>query len=191
MKGLNNMFVTFDAESGKILSCSVNESLNSLAIDKQLGEKFIMGIESMFSYKIEYVDGTYKLCKRNVVQKENLIVQNKKNTIINQGVYKIPNKTNDHQGILIRILEQQKKIEFLIDENFKNTLKITVTDTNQRIHNFYSCKKHDATQLDRIFEINLYELAMKKILSFDYTPKDEVDIYCKKVFDYSLERIYE
>ena len=103
------MFVTFDAESGKILSCSVNESLNSLAIDNQLGEKFIMGIESMFSYKIEYVDGTYKLCKRNVVQKENLIVQNKKNTIINQGVYKIPNKTNDHQGILIRILEQQKK----------------------------------------------------------------------------------
>jgi hypothetical protein len=191
LKGLDKMFVTFDSESGKILSCSVNESPNSLPIDNQLGEKFIMGIESMFNYKIQYMQGIYKLSKRDVVQKENLIVQNKTNTIINQGVYKIPNKTNNHKGILIKILEKQKKIEFVIDENFKNTLKITVTDTNQRIHNFYSCKKNDATQLDRIFEINLYELATKKMLSFDYTPNDEVDIYCKKVFDYSLERIYE
>jgi hypothetical protein len=191
LKGLDKMFVTFDSESGKILSCSVNELPNSLPIDNQLGEKFIMGIESMFNYKIQYMQGIYKLSKRDVVQKENLIVQNKTNTIINQGVYKIPNKTNNHKGILIKILEKQKKIEFVIDENFKNTLKITVTDTNQRIHNFYSCKKNDATQLDRIFEINLYELATKKMLSFDYTPNDEVDIYCKKVFDYSLERIYE
>lgn len=185
------MFVTFDLESGKILSCSVSESHNSVPIDNQLGEKFIMGLESMFNYKIEYVQGIYKLCKRGVVQKEGLIVQNSTNNIVNKNVYKIPNKTKDHKGILIRILKKQKKIEFIIDENFKNTLKVTVSDTNQRMHNFYSCKKNDATQLDQIFEVNLYELTIKKTISFDYTPRDEVDIYCKKVFDYSLERIYE
>jgi DNA mismatch repair ATPase MutS len=59
------------------------------------------------------------------------------------------------------------------------------------MHSFYSCKKHDATQLDQVFEINLYDLAEQKHISMNYNPLYEVDIYCKKVFDYSLERIYE
>ena len=191
MKESNNMYVTFNPESGKILGCSVQKSLNAIAIDVALGEKFIMGIESMSNYIVQYSEGVYKFRKHGVVDKANSLTKNNIDPIINKDVYRVPIKSPNHTGILIRIFEKQGKIEFSVDEDFKNTLKTIVSEQNQRIHNFYSCKKHDATQLDRIFEINLYELAMKKILSFDYTPKDEVDIYCKKVFDYSLERIYE
>jgi len=103
----------------------------------------------------------------------------------------MPIKSPNHTGILIRIFEKQGKIEFSVDEDFKNTLKTIVSEQNQRIHNFYSCKKYDATQLDRVFEINLFDLINQNSINIDYQPMHEVDIYCKKIFDYSLEKVYE
>ena len=75
MKESNNMYVTFDPESGKILGCSVQKSLNAIAIDVALGEKFIMGIESMSNYIVQYSEGVYKFRKHGVVDKANSLTK--------------------------------------------------------------------------------------------------------------------
>jgi len=191
MKESNKMYVTFELDSGKILGCSVNKSPNSFAIDVALGEKFIMGTESMGNYIVQYNQGTYQLQKNGVLNHVSGTNQNTIQNIVNKDIYRIPDKSDNHKGILIRLLNKQHKIEFIVDETFINTLNLVVSNKNQMMHSFYSCKKHDATQLDQVFEINLYDLAEQKHISMNYNPLYEVDIYCKKVFDYSLERIYE
>lgn len=191
MKASNNMYVTFELDSGKILGCSVNKSSNSFAIDASLGEKFIMGTESMGNYIVQYHQGSYQLQKKGVLNPVSNTKQNTNQNIVNKDIYRIPDYCDNHKGILIRLLNKQHKIQFVVNEDFTSTLDLVVSNKNQMLHSFYSCKKHDATQLDRIFDINLYELAEQKHISMHYNPLQEVDIYCKKVFDYSLERIYE
>lgn len=185
------MYVTFNIESGKILGCAVQKTDNSFPIDVVLGEKFIMGTESMGNYVIKYRDGGYKLCKHGVLENVKETNKIKTKTIINKDIYKVPIKNENHFGILIRLLLAQGKIQFIIDKNFEDTLKLIVSEHNQKIHTFYSCRGNDVALLDKTFEINLYDLMIQKIISIDYAPTYAVNIYCKKIFDYSLERIYE
>lgn len=187
----NHMYVTFDPESGKILGCSSSQTNNSLAIDTALGEKFIMGTESTSKYKMMYYDGQYQIQKNGVLTSVENVIHSKKTEIINQNVYKIPNKINNHSGIQIILHMNQNKIEFTADKTFKKTLESIVSKENHRNHKFYCCKPNDATQLIKILDLNLYELLTQDSVQIDVNAETNIDIYCRKIFDYSVERIYE
>lgn len=190
-QSINHMYVTFDPESGKILGCSGSQTNNSLAIDTALGEKFIMGTESIHKYKVKYHNGQYQIQKDGVLNPVENVIHSKKNEIINQNVYKIPNKIKNHSGIQIKLYMNQHKIEFTADETFKKTLETIVSKENHRNHKFYCCKINDATQLIETLDLNLYELLTQDSVQVNVNAKTNMDIYCRKIFDYSIERIYE
>ncbi len=187
----NHMYVTFDPESGKILGCSSSQTVSSLAIDTTLGEKFIMGTESIHKYKVMYHNGQYHIQKDGVLNPVENVVHSKKTETINQNVYKIPNKITNHSGIQIKLYLNQKKIKFTADETFKKTLKTIVSKENHRNHKFYCCKPNDATQLIQTLDLNLYELFTQDSVQININATTHIDIYCRKIFDYSLERIHE
>lgn len=184
------MYVTFNPESGKILGCSGSQTNNSLAIDIALGEKFIMGTESIHKYKAVYYNGQYQIQKDGVLNQVDNVINSKKTEIINQNVYKIPNKIKNHSGIQIKLQLNQNKIEFIADKTFKKTLETIVSKENHRIHKFYCCKTNDATQLIQQLDIDLYELLTKDSVQIKISAEKDMDIYCRKIFDYSVERIY-
>ena len=185
------MYVTFDLESGKILGCSSNQTNSCLAIDTALGEKFIMGTESIHKYKVIYHNGQYQMHKDGVVNPVDHVIHSKNTEIINQNVYKISNKINNHSGIQIKLHLNKKKIEFMADQTFKKTLESIVSKENHRTHKFYCCKPNDATQLIQTLDLNLYELLTQDSVYINVIATTHMDIYCRKIFDYSLERIYE
>ena len=190
-QSINHMYVTFDPESGKILGCSGSQTNNSLAIDIALGEKFIMGTESIHKYKVKYHNGQYQIQKDGVLNPVENVIHSKKTEIINQNVYKIPNKIKNHSGIQIKLYINQHKIEFFADKTFKKTLETIVSKENHRNHKFYCCKINDATQLIETLDLNLYELLTQDSVQVNVNAKTNMDIYCRKIFDYSIERIYE
>lgn len=189
-QSINHMYVTFDPESGKILGCSGSQTNNSLAIDTALGEKFIMGTESIHKYKVKYHNGRYQIQKDGVLNPVENVIHSKKTEIINQNVYKIPNKIKNHSGIQIKLYINQHKIEFFADKTFKKTLETIVSKENHRNHKFYCCKINDATQLIETLDLNLYELLTQDSVQVNVNAKTNMDIYCRKIFDYSIERIY-
>ena len=184
------MYVTFDPESGKILGCSSSQTNNNLAIDTALGEKFIMGAESIHKYKVIYHNGQYQIQKHGVLNPVENVIHSKKTEIINQNVYKIPNKIKNHSGIQIKLHLNQNKIEFTADKTFKKTLESIVSKENHRNHKFYCCKLNDATQLIETLDLNLYELLTQDSVQINMNVKTNMDIYCRKIFDYSIERIH-
>lgn len=186
----NYMYATFDPESGKILGCSGSQTNNSLAIDTALGEKFIMGTESIHKYKVIYHNGQYQIQKHGVLNPVENVIHSKKTEIINQNVYKIPNKIKNHSGIQIKLHLNQNKIEFIADKIFKKTLETIVSKENHRTHKFYCCELNDATQLIQTLDLNLYELLTQDSVQINMNAKTNMDIYCRKIFDYSIERIY-
>jgi hypothetical protein len=185
----NHMYVTFDPESGKILGCSGSQTNNSLAIDTALGEKFIMGTESIHKYKVIYLNGQYQMHKDGVLNTVENVIHSKNTEIINQNVYKIPDKINNHSGIQIKLYLNQNKIEFTADQTFKKTLESIVSKENHRKHKFYCCQPNDATQLIQTLDLNLYELLTQNSVQINVNAT-HIDIYCRKIFDYSVERIY-
>ena len=189
-QSINHMYVTFDPESGKILGCSGSQTNNSLAIDTALGEKFIMGTESIHKYKVIYHKGQYQIQKDGVLNPVEHVINSKKSAIVNQNVYKIPNKIENHSGIQIKLHLNQNKIEFIADKTFKKTLENIVSKENHRTHKFYCCESNDATQLIETLDLNLYELLTQDSVQINVDAKNNMDIYCRKIFDYSIERIY-
>jgi len=186
----NHMYVTFDPESGKILGCSGSQNNNSLAIDTALGEKFIMGTESIHKYKVIYLNGQYQIQKDGVLNSVENVIHSKKTETINHNVYKIPNKIKNHSGIQIKLHLNQNKVEFTADKTFKKTLETIVSKENHRNHKFYCCKSNDATQLIKILDLNLYELLTQDSVQINVNAETNMDIYCRKTFDYSIERIH-
>ena len=191
MKDTNKMYVTFDPESGKILGCSGSQNNNSLAIDTALGEKFIMGTESIHKYKVIYHNGQYQVQKDGVLNPVENVIDFKKTEIINQNVYKIPNKINNYSAIQIKLHLDQNKIEFRASQTFKKTLESIVSKENHRNHKFYCCKSIDATQLIQTLNLNLYELLTQDRVQINVNATTIMDIYCRKIFYYSFERTYE
>jgi hypothetical protein len=189
-QSINPMYVTFDLESGKILGCSSSKTSNSLAIDAALGEKFVMGMESMHKYKVLYRNGRYTMQKDGWPNPVENVINSKKIDIINENVYKIPNKIENHSGVQIKFYMNQNKIEFTADEIFKKTLESIVSREKQLIHKFYCCELNDATQLIDTLDLNLYELLTQDRVQIKMNVKTNMDIYCRKIFDYSIERIY-
>ena len=186
----NYMYVTFDPDSGKISSCSASQTNNSLAIDTALGEKFIMGTESIHKYKVIYHNGQYQMQKNGVVNSVDHVIHSKNTEIINKNVYKIPYKINNHSGIQIKLHLNQNEIEFTADQTFKKTLENIVSKENHRNHKFYCCQPNDATQLIEILNLNLYELLTQDSIKIHVNTTTNIDIYCRKIFDYSIERIH-
>jgi hypothetical protein len=114
----------------------------------------------------------------------------KKTEIINHNVYKIPNKIKNHSGIQIKLYLNQNKVEFTADKTFKKTLETIVSKENHRNHKFYCCKSNDATQLIETLDLNLYELLTQDSVQINVNAEANMDIYCRKIFDYSIERIH-
>jgi len=191
MNQSTNMYVKFDPNTGKILSCGSTKNDSCLQIDTALGEKFIMGLESFHKYKVIYHNGEYRIQKEGVLNTVNNVTKKEKTKIINSNVYKIPKKTNNHNGIQIKLYQNQGMIEFIADNVFKKTLETIVSKENNRTHKFYCCKSNDATQLIQTLDLNLYELFTQDNVKINIDLKNNMDIYCRKIFDYSIERIYE
>ena len=73
---------------------------------------------------------------------------------------------------------------------FKKTLESIVSKENHRNHKFYCCELNDATQLIETLDLNLYELLTQDSVQINVNAEANMDIYCRKIFDYSIERIY-
>lgn len=190
MNTQTKMFVQFDPATGRCLGCSTTQMPNSMEIELNLGEKFIMGMENMSNYEVHYDNSSYSLRKKGVLQHIDSNNTVSTTEIINPNVYKIPDTHKNDSAICITVNKTLNRIEFSASNRFKKTLQAFNPDDQNRSHMFYCCKRNDATQILNIFEVDLKMLCDQDSVNYDWQQDYNIDFYCKKIFDYGVARTH-
>jgi len=184
-------YLKFDKFTGEIQSCQAGYIVDGLAITEELGIDFVTGKEIMSNYKVVFIDNSYKLIKKYVIQKDSYNNTQSNSIIVNKNVYKITTADNDNNCISIQLNKKEKNLTFSVSEQFKNSMKDYFTENSSKDHYFFATKKNDGSILDHTFVIDMKELLEKGIINVNYDPKYSIDLYCRKTFDYKYEVINE
>jgi len=183
-------YLQFDTFTGELLSCVANRVGCCYEIDEDMGLQFGTGEKLLSRYKIIWKEGSPMLiCKDFVTVEQYNNISHQQ--IENKNVYKIPSNLQIANYVCIKFYKKQKKLVFMITDGLKNNLQIFLKDKSDKIHRFFSTRRDDGTILDKIFFINLHDLVVKNQITYEYDPAFDIDLYCKKIFDYQFQTIYE
>jgi len=195
-----NTYVQFDRHSGEILSCRCSDKPlgeDFLLIEWELGKNFLEANERMSDYTVIKEKQNYQIRKKNrlLAHGYDEVTAGKKHnrtdSIANVNVYKILENKNN-VDIKISLHRNKKTLHFQASEDFQNFL-IGNRNTTTNFHTFYLVVKDDFVKLLQIIKIDLNNFLkdINYVCSIPDTIENDVDIYCRKRFTYSLERINE
>lgn len=178
-------YLKFDPTTGNIIGCSVEKKGNCLKIDEELGRQIKSGQKSFTNYKAVLIGNEY------VVQPKNFVTSKpqtdiKIDEIENKNLYRI--KVNTKDSCVRFLLNLSKKTwTITIDDQLRKTLQNSLNLIEDNLHNFYAVDTDNPNLLECVLTLNINMLIKDGIIQQAHALDTVPALYCRKVYNYSLE----
>ena len=181
----HNFYLKFDPETGMVKGLIPKKEGNCVEIDEYLAHQIQKGTKTFFDLKVELQNNEYVLVQKDALKvKENKV--DNISVVENKFLYEIKNNSKD-SCIRFKLDKKLKKFIVTIDKQLSDNLSNTIDFQKTNIYNFFTTDQDNTSVVDRILQINLNDLLLKKQIEIDYVVDFVPRLFCRKLYNYSYE----